>query len=285
MFTALRVGWVALPATVGPAVAHALSAASAPVQITAATLCWLAWGVGLVAVLVPRTVSLTVMRIAAPASFAVAVIAAVRSSVGVGEVIALGWTAALAALVLFVPIVTDTFVDGSSYGPERRYALRVPGALVLGPVELTWAAVVAGVAVGPLLLAARSWVAGAVATAAGVVAVWFGGRALHRLSQRWAVFTSAGLVLHDQVILGEVILFLKATIRSLAPAEAATTATDVTGRALGLVLELQLDGSSKVRGADTDRLLFSPVRPGAVLQEARSRGLAASPPPITSSPR
>jgi hypothetical protein len=212
-------------------------------------------------------------------------VAAARAGVGGAEVIALGWSAAVAALVLFVPGVTDTFVDGSAYGPERRCALRVPGPLLLGPVELTWAAVVAGVAAGPLLLATGSWVAGAVTTAVGAVAVWFGGRALHQLSRRWVVFTAAGLVLHDPVILREVILFPKSSIRSLAPAEAGTTATDATGRALGLVLELQLDGPSKVRGTDTDRLLFSAVRPGAVLQEARSRGLAASPPPMTSSSR
>jgi len=284
MLWALRVGWTALPVTVGPALAHALDGASTPVQLTAAAGAWLVWGSVLVAILVPRTISLTVVRVTAPLAAAVAIASAVHGGIDVAAAVAIGWTAALAALVLFVPAITDAFVDGSSYGPERRMALRVPGPLLLGPVELTWAATVGGLVVGPLVLATGTWVIGAVVTAAGVAAAWFGGKALHRLSRRWVVFTPAGVVLHDHMIAGDVILFPKAMVRSIGPAAADSDATDVTGRALGLVIELRLTEANKVRGTDTDRLLLSPVRPGALLQEARSRGLAASPPPTTSSP-
>jgi hypothetical protein len=175
--------------------------------------------------------------------------------------------------VLFVPAIGDAFVDGSSYGPERRMALRVPGPLLLGPVELTWAGTVAAMVAGPLLLAAKAWVAGAIALVVGAVAAWFGVRALHRLSRRWLVFVPAGIVLHDPVVLGEALLFPRRMVRSLGPAARDSTATDVTGRALGLVLEVQLTEASKVRSEDTDRLLFSPARPGALLREARERGL------------
>lgn len=284
MLLALRVGWIAVPAWLGPALASAVDASSTPVQVVVAVLAWLGWGVVLVAVLVPRTVSLTVVRIGVPAALALAVVASVRNGFEAIDAVALGWTAALTALVLFVPGVTDAFVDGSSYGPERRLALRVPGPLLLGPVELAWAVAVAGVASGPLLLAAKAWVPGAVALLLGGPAAWFGARALHRLSRRWIVFTPAGMVLHDQVIAGDVILFTKPMIVNLGPARADTDATDVTGRALGLVLEVQLSTASKVRGTETDRLLFAPARPGALLQEARARGLATMPPPSTSSP-
>ena len=272
MLWALRVGWLALPLTVGPAIAGALDGTSTSVQVAAAALAWLAWGAVLVAVLVPRTTSLTVLRIGAPTGLAAAVWAGARNGVGAAEIVALPWTAMIAAAVLFVPEITDTFVDGSSYGPERRMALRVPGALLLGPIELAWAVTVASIATGPLLLAARAWIAGVLALAAGMVAARFGVSALHRLSRRWLVFVPAGIVLHDPLVLGEALLVPKRTVRSLGPATPDTFATDVTGRALGLVLELQLTEPSTVRDTETDRLLFSPARPGALLREARERG-------------
>jgi len=276
MLWALRVGWLALPVTVGPAVAGALEGTSTSVQVVGAGLAWAAWGAVLVAVLVPRTTSLTALRVGAPAAFATAVWVSAHNGVGSAEIVALAWTAVIAAGVLFLPALTDVFVDGSSYGPERRMALRVPGTLLLGPVELAWAVTVASFAAGPLLLAARAWVAGAIALAAGAVAARFGVLALHRLSRRWVVFVPAGIVLHDPVVLGEAVLFPKRMVRSLGPATADTDATDVTGRALGLVLELQLTEPNAVRDVQTDRLLFSPARPGAVLREARERGLPVS---------
>jgi hypothetical protein len=269
----LRAGWFALPLAAGPAIAHGLDSASTPVQVVAAALAWLAWGAVLVALLVPRTVSLTAVRIGAPAAVAAAIWASARAGLDVAEVVAVAWTAALGAAVLFLPAIADAFVDGSSYGPEKRMTLRVPGALLLGPVELTWAATVAAFAAGPLLLAAKAWIAGGVAIVAGAFAARYGVVALHRLSRRWVVFVPVGLVLHDHLLLGEALLFPTRMIRSLGPADNASTATDVTGRALGLVLELQLTEPSTVKRNETDRLLFSPARPGALLREARERGL------------
>jgi hypothetical protein len=270
---ALRAGWLAMPLTVGPAIADGLESASTPVQVVAAAMAWTAWGAVLVALLVPRTVGLTAVRIGAPAALAAAIWVSARAGVDVAEVVALTWTSAIAAAVLFVPAIADAFVDGSSYGPERRMTLRVPGSLLLGPIELTWALTVAALVAGPLLLAAKAWVAGVIALALGAVAARFGIQALHRLSRRWLVFVPAGIVLHDPVVLGEALLFPKRMVRSLGPAARGSTATDVTGRALGLVLEVQLTETSKVRSVDTDRLLFSPARPGALLREARKRGL------------
>jgi hypothetical protein len=262
-----------MPLTIGPAIAHGLESTSSPVQVVAAAMAWAAWGAVLVALLVPRTVSLTAIRIGAPAAFAVAVWVSARSSVDVSEIVAMTWTAAVAAVVLCIPAISDAFVDGSSYGPERRMALRVPGTLLLGPLELTWVATVAGVVTGPLLLAAKAWVVGVLALGAGGAVAWFGTRAIHRLSRRWFVFVPPGVVLHDHLIAGEALLFPKRIVRALGAASSDSTATDMTGRALGLVLELQLTEPTKVRADDTDRVLFSPARPGALLREARERGL------------
>ena len=273
MLWALRVGWLALPLTVGAALADALDGTSTAVAAVAAALAWATWGIVLVAVLVPRTTSLTAVRIGAPGAFAASAWMSIRVGIGPAEVVALVWTALIAAGVLLLPEISDRFVDGSSYGPERRMALRVPGLLLLGPVELAWAAIVVSIAAGPLLLAARQWLPGALALAVGTFAARFGIVALHRLSRRWFVFVPAGVVLHDHVVLGEALLFPKNIIGALGPAAADTTAVDATGRALGLVLELQLTEASSVMKQDTDRLLFAPARPGALLREARERGL------------
>jgi hypothetical protein len=200
----------------------------------------------------------------------------IRTGIDPAELVALAWTALVGAGVLFLPEISDTFVNGSSYGPERRMALKVPALLLLGPVELAWAAIVASIAAGPLLLAAHQWLEGALALAVGTFAARVGIVALHRLSRRWFVFVPAGVVLHDPVVLGEALLFPKALVRSLGPAPTDTTAVDATGRALGLVLELQLTEKSSVMKRETDRLLFSPGRPGALLREARERGLPVS---------
>jgi hypothetical protein len=270
---------------VGSAIAHGLDGTSTAVAIVAAALAWLVWGAVVVAVLVPRTVSLTALRVAAPAALAASVWATVHSGdVGVAEVAAIAWTALLAAIVLFVPALTDVLVDGSSYGPERRMALRTPGPLLLGPIEIAWVVVVAGVSAGPLLLAARAWVAGGVAVIAGALLVRPALRSLHQLSRRWLVFVRVGFVLHDPLALADPALFQREDVVSLgpAPADAEGVATDLTGRALGLALELRLRTNAKLglierrgqsRTVDADRLLFTPARPGALLSEARERGI------------
>ena len=104
-------------------------------------------------------------------------------------------------------------------------------------------------------------------------------------------------MLHDPLSLADPVLFLRQDVQSLgpAPADAERDATDLTGRALGLALELRLRTKATIglierrnqsRNIDTDRVLFTPARPGALLSEARERGIAltASPPPSTSSP-
>ena len=188
---AVRIAWFALPLTVGPALAHGLDGASTPVQVVASALAWLTWGMVTVAVLVPRTVSLTALRIGAPAALAASIWATVHSGdVGVAEVIAIGWTALLAAIVLFMPVVTDLFVDGSSYGPELRMALRTPATLFLGPVEIAWAVVVGGVAAGPLLLAARGWYRAS--SRSPQASCWFAPRCDRSISCRVAGWCSCG---------------------------------------------------------------------------------------------
>ena len=52
------------------------------------------------------------------------------------------------------------------------------------------------VVAGPLLLAARSWVAGALCSAVAVAGAVLVGPRWHRLSRRWFVLVPAGVVVH-----------------------------------------------------------------------------------------
>jgi hypothetical protein len=279
-----RVTWLVLPVILGPAVGDALADASRSVQLVASIGLWVGWALVLVATLVPTTVSLTALRVAAPAAVAAAIAATVAE--GPSAAAAVGLVGALvAAIAAFWPGTGEAFVAGSSYGDERRMPLRVPGPLLAGPLALVWAVAAAGVAAGPLLLAARQWVAGAVALAVGLPAAVAAVRSLHTLARRWLVFVPNGVVVHDPLSLAEPVLLRRVEVRSFGLAPADTAALDLTRGALGLALEVRLvppvslvlvaGGRAGVNEATTaEAVLVSPTRPGAVLAEARRRRLA-----------
>jgi hypothetical protein len=180
--------------------------------------------------------------------------------------------------VVLLPGVGRWCVNGPAYPNERRFLLAVPGPLLLGPVELAWAATVGLPVIGLLMVASRVWVPGLLVLLVAGAAVAVLGRALHGLSRRWVVFVPAGIVLHDPLAVVDPVLFRRAVIESIGPARAGTDALDLTQRALGLTLELSL--SEKVpmvrtgtQTGESTRLIFTPTRPGSVLSEARARRL------------
>jgi hypothetical protein len=268
----------------GPALGDALDDASRPVQLVATVGLWVGWAVVLVATLVPTTVSLTALRVAAPAAVVAALAATVATGASTAGVVGLVG-ALVTALAAFWPGTGEAFVAGSSYGNERRMPLRVPGPLLAGPLLLAWLVAAAGVATGPLLLAAERWVAGAAALAVGLPAAGVALRSMHTLARRWLVFVPTGVVVHDPLALAEPVLLRRADVRSFGPAPADTTALDLTRGALGLALEVRIEppvsvvlaagGRPGVAEATTaGALLVSPTRPGAVIAEARRRRLA-----------
>ncbi|HEX4902360.1 MAG TPA: hypothetical protein VFV42_06095 [Acidimicrobiales bacterium] len=280
----LRACWLLLPVVAGPAVADALDDRSRPVQLVGSGLAWGAWAVLLVAALVPRTVTLTVVRTVAPGAVALAAWSAIgpeRAPWAAAGVVG----AVVCTLLAFTPAVADAFVDGSSYGDERRVALRTPLAVAAGPAAIAWVLAAAGAVTGPLLLAAEHWVAGAVATAVGLPLAALAGRRLHVLSRRWLVFVPAGVVVHDPIALAEPVLLRRHVLRRVGPAEADAVergAVDLTGGALGLALELRAaepfplarrQGRGTVEAAGADAVLVTPGRPAATLEIAAERKL------------
>jgi len=279
--------WLSLPLTAGTSFAQALDQRSAPVWLTAAIGLWTIWVIGLIAALAPSSVSLTTIRIVMPASVVAAAWAALLAPNGadLAESFALGVTSLCAVLSLSAP-VGYTFVNGSSYGDERRFPLRPPGPVVLGPLELVWVAMVASVLAGPLLLASKQWIAGALITVLAAGLCVTGARALHQLSKRWLVFVPAGLVLVDRTSLLDALLVQRHVVSSIGIAKEDSDAINLSAGAIGLQIELRLstpdsiiptparrDRHKMVEPLDVDAVRFTPSRPGWVLDAAKERRL------------
>lgn len=279
---ATRLSWFLLPLAIGPSLGEALETSTRAVQVTAASLAWGGWAALLVAVLIPRTVTLTAIRIGAPLALVVANWASLSGDRPWTDAVGV-FVAALTTAVVFAPSTGDAFVNGSSYGDERRLPLRAPASLTLGPIQLAWIVAVAAPVGVPLLLAARQWAAGGLLLGIGAPAAWLAIRALHGLSRRWVVLVPAGLVLHDLHALVDPVLFPRATVTRLGPAQPDTSARDLTQGAMGLAVELQLREPLEltprrrdrtVQVESVERVLFAPTRPAALLRAAAERRIA-----------
>ena len=277
-----RAAWAAAAVACGPVLAAALDGRSPAVRSVASVGLWAAWAAVLCASLILHPIGLTALRLATPALVVAVGASAVAGSSDVSAAsVAVALVVAVAsAMVAFAPETGGEFVNGPAYPNERRFLLRAPGPLLLGPLPLSWATSVGLPAAGALLLAARQWVLGAVVTVVGVAAAVVLVRSMHGLSRRWVVFVPAGVVLHDPMTLADPVLFLREELVSLAPAATDTNALDLTAKAFGLALELQVAspaqlplvhaGSHMATMVDATALLFTPTRPGAVLARVRA---------------
>lgn len=285
---ALRVLWAVLPFTVGSMWGAALASHSRPVQLVGTTLTWIGWALGLLVTLVPHPIGLTTIRLLSPGPSAIAVWSWLGGHTGLASWrIGLGLAgAALVTMAIASAETGEWAVDGPAYPNEARFPLR-PAATLLPVIVLVGAAVLAGVVTGPLLLAAKAWVPGAIATVAGAGAVFVGSRSLHQLSRRFVVFVPAGFVVHDLMALREPVLFKKGLIEAISAAHADTDALDLTLGAPGLALEVRLHEKVEIarlspdrKSADlgsTARFMIVPSRPGRVLTEAGRRRLSTRP--------
>lgn len=288
---ATRGVWMVLPLLVGRGVLDAADGASSAVRATIEIGLWIAWFGGLVALLVPSTVSLTALRIIAVAAPVSAILAGLFFTWSILLVVAVV-AGLLAAAVCLLPQIGDVMVNGSAYGSERRMALRPPMAVLVGPVQLAWLLVYGGAITGPLLVASGRGLSGAVASLAGVAAVLLGSRSLHQLSRRWMVFVPAGFVIHDYTSLAESLLFLRRTgpHLGLVPTEPGSTSDgddteddviDLSQGALGHPLFIEVDEalpvalrrSGTIDSQTATKFVFSPTLPGAALAEARLRAI------------
>lgn len=296
---AAAVCWLALPFTAGDALDVATAGADAPGRWVIGLGAWALWAAGTAALALASTASLTVARFVVPAGLAASAAAAIAGGAdgatrGPAGVIGVTAAAAATVLVLSAPF-GDRAVNGSSYGAERRFALRPTAAMVVA-APLLWLLALLAVAAGPLLAAGGFVVAGVLTTMAGWPLAFAIVRRTHVLARRWLVLVPAGIVVHDPLVLTDSLLVQRRSLVGLGPAPADTDARDLTGGAFGLALEVRLrepasiltnaqrreaGGSLTAPGEQVDAVLVAASRPGAVVREAAGRGLPQGAAPAT----
>ncbi len=272
--------WAAQPFTSGELIGEALDPTRNGFRGAVSWMAWIAWAVVLLALTIPRPPALTLGRIGSAAAFPAAIWAALE--IDSNSIILVGLiAAAIAGLVPMLASVGERFIDGASYGDERRFALRPPGTVMAILLLPTWAFTVVAISLGPLLLADSRWILGGLATALGIPGALVGYRALSRLTDRFLVMVPNGLVIHDLSLLAQPVLINRNQLESIGPARVDSEAEDLTSQALGLALEVRLIEPITLpivsaRGQADERsmraLMVSPSRPAEVLSTAAERG-------------
>jgi hypothetical protein len=271
----LRVVWLALPLAAGAAASDALDGWPEAPRLLGAAFLWLAWGAGLLALLAPRPVGLTALRIVAPTFAVLALVAAAAGDASVAATsVCVAITVAAAALVAD-PAFAVAAVNGVAYGDERRHPLRTPPGLYFAPVPLARAVVAVGITAGPLLLADDQIVAGIVALVIGWPAAAFAARALHALARRWMVLVPAGVVVVDPMTIADPVLFVRQHVRSM---RAVDPAVPIVANALDLrlgaswgSLVLDLDGAADLVRVSRRGGTGETVRPETIVVAVAAR--------------
>lgn len=275
-----RILWLAVGVSGAWSIGDALDGRSAAVRTMVMIGAWLAWGIGVVALVVPSTLGLTVMRMVSALSGGAAVLSWVA---GASPVRGAGFVGC--ALILGVLVGGADFgqwcVQASAYGDERRFLLRPPAAF-LPPIAVAGLLWVTSVLAAPLLLAAEQWIIGiAAAIVAALLTVLLLPR-FNALAGRWLVFVPAGVVVHDQVVLGETLMVPTGEFAGIDLALAGTEAADFTGPAAGHAVEIRLRSMGNALLAPTkaaprgtalhmQSFIVAPTRPGLVLRTSRDR--------------
>ena len=262
--TILRVATAVMGATV-PLLSERLDAVSDASALTSAVSLWVMWAIVLFCVLVPSTVSLTALRLVAPAHLVV------TGLLVVGNLIDDPSTAVVLAIVptLVVTVfgfAAETgawFVQASAYGDERRVPLRPPLGFVVVQVS-AWAMWVSSLIVGTSALVRETWLAGGILVAIGVAFTIVLPTRFHRLSRRWLVFVPAGVVLHDHVALAETAMFGRSAVASFSVAPRTANLADLSGRSKGTGVAVEL------HDFDTVVLAATPRTPGGSALHVKS---------------
>ncbi len=275
-----RTLWLAVGAGGAWSIGAALDGRSAAARTTVMIGAWLVWGVGVVALVVPSTLALTVMRMASALACGAAVLSwiegasPIRGAVFVACALICGFLVGGAGF-------GQQCVQASAYGDERRFLLRPPAAF-LPPIAVAGAAWVVAVLAAPLLLASGRWILGiAAAIAAALLTVLLLPR-FNVLARRWLVFVPAGVVVHDPVVLGETLMVPRVEFASIDLALEGTEAADFTGPASGHAVEIRLRSMGNALLAPTkaaprgtalhvQSFIIAPTRPGLVLRTSRDR--------------
>lgn len=277
-----RLLWLAIAVSGVWSIGDAVDARSAAVRTVVAIVAWVVWGVGVVALAVPSTLGLTVMRMLSALACGAAVV-----SWTAGAPAASGAAFVACSLINSLLVSGADFgqrcVQASAYGDEQRFLLRPPAAFLPTIViaGLVWSSAVVS---APLLLAAGQWIVGAVVAVVAGLLTWLLLPRFNALTRRWLVLVPAGIVVHDRVVLAETLMVLQNEIAGIELALAGTEAADFTGPAAGHAVEIGLrsmtiailaPSKSTPRGTalHVQSFIVAPSRPGAVLRAVAGPGL------------
>jgi hypothetical protein len=278
----LRAAWVAVVVLAIPAVDQAFEDNSDTVQTVVRAVGGALWLLGVAAMAVPAVISLTATRIIVPLAVPVS-LATAFSGAEPGVAAAFVATALAATFLASSAPLGRAFVQASAYGDEDRHLLRPPLAYLVA-ASLTWMLWAGALLTAPPLLAGRHWVLGGIACGLAVGGVAWAWRRWHALSRRWLVLVPTGVVVHDQVVLGETLMMRRNEVGALRLARAGTEALDITGPAAGHAVEVVTRAPATAILAATPKeprgrvmhftaCLVCPTRPGQVLTAARQRRL------------
>ena len=124
--------WIVQPFSAGVVIGTALSDATEPFRATVSVAAWIAWLVILLAIAVPRPVTLTIARVGTAGGIIGTLWAAwdldANHTDAGAATLAVGLVASITAVATVnLPGVADRFLDGVSYGDERRLRSGRPG--------------------------------------------------------------------------------------------------------------------------------------------------------------
>ena len=280
-----RGAWVLVAIVGGAAVEGAVTDRSDAVRWVAGIGGWALWAIVMAALAVPAVRSLTAARIIAPLSIVIFAVSAVAGARAL-DLVLLAVPAVVACAAIFTADFGRAFVQASSYGDEERLPLRFPVGAGSAAVIL-WVLWAPAVVLGPVLIAAQSFIVGGIVTLTAAAGIVFLVPKWHRLARRWLVLVPAGLVVHDPVVLADTLMVRSDQLAGMRLAPADTEAADLTGPASGYAIEVQATETVTTVFAFTPQepngraihmtgFLVSPSRPGEALRTAAARGVPVS---------
>ena len=231
-----RIAWIAVAVVGGSAVESAVDRRSSAVAWTAAVGGWTLWAIAALALAIAAVRSLTIVRLLVPVALVATVGAGIGGATAV-ELMLLGAPSIIALAAVMTAEMGRQWVQASAYGDEERFPLRFPAGAGLVAI-VAWVLWAPALVAGPLLLAAESWIAGALLSALAIAGVVVLGPRWHRLTLRWFVLVPAGVVVHDPVVLADTFPLRTAQVASIGLAPADTQAADLTGPAGGYAVEI-----------------------------------------------
>ena len=270
--------WLAVGLGGAWSIGDAVDGRSAAVRTTVAIGGWVLWGIGVVALVVPSTLALTVMRMISALAFGAAVLSWSAGAPAASGATFLACTS-ICALLIGGADFGHRCVQASAYGDEQRFLLRPPAAF-MPPIVIAGLVWVAMVLAAPLLLAAGQWIIGFAVAVVAALLSWLLLSRFNALSRRWLVLVPVGIVVHDRVVLAETLMVLQSEVAGIDLALAGTEAADFTGPAAGHAVEIGLrsmttailapaKNSPRGTALHVQSFIVAPSRPGAVLRATR----------------